>query len=217
MSTIMSRYSNGRQLKVDNLISTYVVEDRLHQGRFYEVKLFKPLATPFSSPVKNKQQNNQNSNVRQFGIVADSSASYQLWVPQESKATSATITRTTTDYLQLLSSLTTICHPFVAQYFAVFVQSGTVYVISEHANLGHVDLLVDEYVHMSQLLNELLVLRWITQLLLGIIYIEQQTSISITRISTRSASLFDNGRDYSTAKLVDVEVRTEKFVTLIQM
>lgn len=174
-----SRYSKVRQIGKDQLVSTFLVEDRLHHGRFFGQKIFKSSTTLHSENISQDIQ----------------SAS-----PDSPKP----------DLLDLLSKLTELRHPFCAQYHEVYVQSGVVHAITEHAYPGRFDFLINECGRANEQFDEALVLRWIAQLCMGLIYLEDN-NIFLTRLPIVATALF-NG---CCAKLTDIEVRFHQLWTHI--
>lgn len=116
-----------------------------------------------------------------------------------------------TEFLELISKLTELRHPFISQYYEMSVQSGTVYVVTERAFPGCFSSIIDERISTNkQPFEEELVLRWTTQLLLALVYLEETGSVYLSNLSMASTALINNGSSESVAKLVDLEVRREK-------
>lgn len=176
----MSRYLRVRQLNKNSFASTFLVEDRLHHGRFLNLKVYK------SSPLLKHSKNPSLS-------IAENSSSELSLEPSISS-----------DFLEILSKLTELRHPFCCRYYEVYVQSGIINVTTENPNPGRFDLLISECLRLNEFVDEQLVLKWIAQLLFGLIYLEQHSSIFLKRLPITSTALF-NGNTPS-AKLVDIEV-----------
>lgn len=162
----MSRYTKVRQIRKDPFISTFLVEDRLHHGRFFNLKIFR------SSFTENDRLD--------FSKM---------------------------DFLDLLSKLTELRHPFCTRYYEVYVQVGVIHVLTEHVHPGPLDALMDECLRVNEKLSETLVLRWIAELCFALIYLEDN-EIFLIRLPISATALFGS----SCAKIVDVEVRTRPFI-----